>query len=186
MRLCILCCVLLFSVSSYAKEIAGILVQEAVQTEEGVTLHLNGAGVRSKFFVDVYLAQLFLERPSTSAAEVIAADGRKRMVMHFLHSEVGRDKLVAAWDEGFTGNTGADALALLQERIVQFNALFGDAQKNDVIVLDYLPETGTVVHFAGEIKGTIPGRDFHDALLRIWLGEKPVNKGLKAKLLGLE
>jgi hypothetical protein len=186
MRLLILCCLVLFSLPCNAKEIAGVLVQEVVQTEAGVTLHLNGAGVRSKFFVDVYLAQLFLEKPSTAVEEVIAAEGQKRVVMHFLHSEVARDKLVAAWDEGFVGNTPAAELAKLEERIGQFNAMFGDAKKNDVIVLDYQPAVGTVVQIANETRGTIPGKDFNDALLRIWLGDKPVNKGLKEQLLGLK
>jgi hypothetical protein len=40
-----------------------------------------------------------------------------------------------------------------------------------------------VVTIAKEEKGVIPGKDFNDALLRIWLGEKPVNKGLKEQLL---
>jgi hypothetical protein len=40
-----------------------------------------------------------------------------------------------------------------------------------------------VVTIAKQEKGVVPGKDFNDALLRIWLGEKPVTKGLKEKLL---
>jgi hypothetical protein len=103
--------------------------------------------------------------------------------MHFLHDEVGRDKLVAGWNEGFAANTTAGEVAGLRERIEQFNGMFVDVKKDDIVVLDYLPAEGTVVTFGKEKKGVIPGKDFNDALLRIWLGEKPVAKGLKEKLL---
>lgn len=71
----------------------------------------------------------------------------------------------------------------LQDKIDQFNAMFDDVKKGDIIVLDFIPDQGTMVTIAKQEKGVIPGKDFNDALLRIWLGEKPVNKGLKEKLL---
>ena len=71
----------------------------------------------------------------------------------------------------------------MQERINQFNTLFTDVKKNDVIVLDYAAATGTAVIIKGQTKGIIAGADFNDALLKIWLGEKPVNEGLKESLL---
>lgn len=183
MRIFVLFTLLLMSMPAYAKEIAGVMVNDTMQTEDGTTLQLNGAGVRSKFFVDVYIAELYLEKPSAVAAEVIAAKAKKRIVMHFLHSEVSKDKLVSAWNDGFKENNSADELARLQERINQFNALFVDAKKGDIITLDYAPATGTVVALNGQKKGTIPGNDFNEALLKIWLGDKPVNSGLKDNLL---
>jgi hypothetical protein len=184
MRLCLFCCLVLLALPAHALEIAGVPVVETVETEDGAVLHLNGAGIRKKFLFDIYLAQLYLPQPLSAAAEVIASDGRKRVVMHFLHSEVGRDKLVAAWEEGFADNTAAAELAQLREKIDTFNGLFVDVKKDELIVLDYLPGTGTVVTVAGAVKGTIAGKEFNDALLRIWLGEKPINKELKKQLLG--
>ncbi len=64
MRFLVLCCLLLCSFSVNAKEIAGVMVQETMQTEDGVVLHLNGAGIRSKFFFDIYIAKLYMEHPS--------------------------------------------------------------------------------------------------------------------------
>jgi hypothetical protein len=186
MRYLVLCCLLLSSFSVNAKEIAGVMMQETMQTEDGVLLHLNGAGIRSKFFFDIYIAQLYLEHPSNVAKEVIENQGRKRMIMHFLYDEVEKDKLTEGWNEGFADNTPADEVAKLQERIDQFNAMFVDVKKNDIIVLDFFPNQGTVVTIAKQEKGVISGKDFNDALLRIWLGEKPVTKGLKEKLLGYE
>ncbi len=183
MRFFVLCCLLLISLPVHAKEMGGVMVQETVQTGDGIVLQLNGAGIRSKFFFDIYLAKLYMEHPANSAAEVIAAPGRKQLIMHFLYDKVEKEKLVDGWDEGFKGNTNTDEVARLEERINQFNELFSDVKKDDVILLDFSPDQGTVVTIVNIEKGTIPGKDFNDALLRIWLGEKPVTKSLKDKLL---
>lgn len=181
----LLLAVLMFFVAGpvQAKEIAGVMIQEVVITDAGVQLQLNGAGIRSKFFFDIYIAELYMEQPSKSAEDIIAADGGRRMVMHFLYKEVPKEKLVEGWDEGFAGNNDAGALQALQPRIDAFNAMFRSVKEGERIILDYTPEKGTVVTIGEEQKGVVKGKDFNDALLRIWLGEKPVNKKLKEKLL---
>lgn len=183
MRLIILCCLLLSSLTANAKEIAGVMVQETLQTENGTLLHLNGAGIRAKFFFDIYIAELYMEHPSNRVTEVIETSGDKRIVMHFLYDEVGKDKLIEGWNEGFAENSNAEVVVTLQERIDTFNGMFDDVQKGDTIVLDFIPGKGTMVTVAQREKGVIPGKDFNDALLRIWLGEKPVTKDLKEELL---
>ncbi len=186
MRMLVFFTLLLISLPSYAKEISGVMVNDTQQTEDGTTLLLNGAGVRSKLFISVYIAQLYMEKPAASAAEVLGDKGKKRMVMHFLYSEVSKEKMVDTWNEGFKENNSAGDLAKLQDRINQFNGLFVDVKKDDVIVLDYAPATGTVVTIKGQKKGAIPGADFNDALLKIWLGDHPVDSSLKDKLLSFK
>jgi hypothetical protein len=183
MRVVVFFIVLLMGLPSYAKEIAGVMVNDTLQTADGATLQLNGAGIRKKLFMDIYIAQLYMEKPSATVSEVLADKGRKRIVMHFLYSEVGKDKLVEVWNDGFKDNNSAGDLAKLQERINQFNGFFVDVKKNDVIVLDYNPATGTTVTIKGQEKGVIGGGDFNEALLKIWLGEKPADGDLKDKLL---
>jgi len=58
------------------------------------------------------------------------------------------------------------------------------AKSGDLILLDYLPGTGTRVTVRGEDKGTIPGEEFNRALLRIWLGNQPADASLKRAMLG--
>lgn len=183
-KILLICFCLLFALPVAALEIAGVSVPDTVTTDDGTTLKLNGAGVRSKFVFDIYVAQLYLEHPAAAAGEAISADGRKRMVMHFLYDKVEKKKLTDGWNEGFTGNHSPEQLKALQERIDQFNAMFTDAKKGEIIILDYAPESGTKVNIAGVEKGVIQGKDFNDAMLSIWLGEKPVAKDLKAELLG--
>ncbi len=184
MRVLFLCCLFVLSgLSANAKEISGVMVEETLQLGDTI-LQLNGVGIRSKFIFDIYIAELYLETPSSVAEEVIAAPGKKRIVMHFLHDKVGKEKLVDAWIDGFENNTEGDAVVQMKDRIDHFNSLFTDVKKNDVIMLDFVPEKGTVVSVGGAEKGVVEGKDFNDALLRIWLGKKPVTKDLKKELLG--
>ena len=185
MRFILICSLLLAGCNVYAKEIAGVIVQETVKTENGTVLKLNGAGIRKKFFMDIYLAELYLEQTGAVAQEIIDNQGQKRVVMHILYKEIPQDKLVDGWNEGFSSNMSETALEALKNRIESFNAMFEGVTKGQLIVFDYLPEQGTRVSIAGALKGIIPGKDFNDALLAIWLGDKPVTKSLKKELLGL-
>ncbi len=177
---------LLFLVSTpvFAREIAGVNVPEQITAGDGTVLHLNGAGIRYKFFFKIYVAGLYMQHPATDAGKVIGDEGRKRVLMHFIYDEVGRKDLTDAWDEGFTANLSPQQLAALQDRIKDFNALFDTVKGGEEITLDYIPGKGTRVLIRGRIKGVIPGKDFNDALLAIWLGREPVTDRLKKELLG--
>jgi len=73
-----------------------VSVPETVSTD----LQLNGAGIRSKFFFKICIAELHLEHPSSKALEILDTSGRKRMTMHILYDEVGKDKLIEGWNSG--------------------------------------------------------------------------------------
>jgi len=53
---------------AHAAEVAGVKIEDRV-TVESSELALNGAGLRTKFFVNVYAAGLYLAQKKTSASE---------------------------------------------------------------------------------------------------------------------
>lgn len=183
MRFLFVAILLLVAEPVQAKEIAGVMVQEMIKTDSGAELTLNGAGIRSKFFFDIYIAELYLEEPSSDVEKILASDGSRRMVMHFLYKEVGKDKIVDGWNEGFAANSDPQIVTTLQSKIDSFNEMFVDMKEGDRIELDYVPGKGTVVYVAGSEKGIIEGKEFNDALMLIWLGKKPVASKLKEQLL---
>ncbi len=61
-----------FSPPVMALEIAETAIPDSVQVDQGKTLQLNGAGIRSKFFFKIYIAELYLENPSAIASEILA------------------------------------------------------------------------------------------------------------------
>lgn len=175
---------LLMAVPAFSREIAGLTIAEEVPSGSGSTLQLNGAGIRSKLIFKVYIGALYLEEGAADSGAVLAQEGARQMVMTFLYKEVSRAKLVTGWQEGFAKNLTREEHASLQERINQFNELFVTVKKGDVINLAYEPGVGTRVLIRGEERGVVVGKEFNDALLKIWLGPEPVTAKLRDQLLG--
>lgn len=178
-----LCVLLPANVS--AREVEGVELSETISIE-GVAqpLVLNGAGVRSKFFFDIYVGALYLPAKQSDAESILSASAANRIVMHFLYDEVPKKKLIQGWIDGFENNQDKKTFTALKPRLDAFNEMFTDLKKGDVVLLDYIPQTGTRVTMKGELKGTIKGADFNKALLAIWLGEDPVTGSLKDAMLG--
>jgi len=169
-----------------AKELAGLSIEEQVSIAGMSTpLKLNGAGIRYKFFFTIYVGALYLSKPQSDAASILKSDQPNRISMHFLYDEVPKKKLVNAWVDGFSDNTDKAGYAAVKSRLETFNQMFSDAHKGDVVLLDYLPGTGTRVSIKGEEKGVIEGADFNRALLSVWLGDEPVTEELKDAMLGI-
>ena len=177
---------LIFSCQAVAAvEVAGVKVPEKISIgESGSQLVLNGAGIRKKLFIKVYVGALYLSSKQNTVAAILNAEGPKQITMHFLYKEVTAKKLVKGWNEGFEGNSTASEVKLLQERINRFNKLFRTVKKGDVIRLDYSSDQGTQVWINDKLMGTVEGNDFNRALLKIWLGPKPADGGLKKAWLG--
>lgn len=169
--------------SSPAKEVAGVTVPETV-TLGGEALVLNGAGVRSRFFIKVYVGALYLPEPASEPAAVLRGTGPKRVLLHFLYRELAADRLRGAWQDGFEANLTATERESLAAAIDAFQALFPDVREGDELAIDYLPGEGTRVSHNGEILGTVPGEAFHRAWLRIFIGDDPADGSLKRGLLG--
>lgn len=176
--------VLCFSQAN-AGEVAGVDLPEQVKVEaEGAPLLLNGAGIRKKFFFSIYLASLYLPATTDDAGAILKADQPNRVQMDMLYSKVEKEKLVEGWNDGFAANHSAEALQPLRDRIERFNAMFETLVSGDQVQFDYLPSQGTRVTINGSERGVIPGHDFNQALLKIWIGESPVTGSLKQSLLG--
>ena len=151
----------------------------------GHTLNLNGAALRKKFVVKVYVAGLYLANPSKSADEILAADAPRQMLMHFISGHGTKDKMCGAWSDGLQGNTPG-ASAELQQQFTALCGMMQDIKNGERMTLTYLPGTGTTIDIAGTDKGTIQGKEFADALLRCWIGPKPgPGEGFKKGVLGL-
>ena len=178
--------VALLAAPALAAEVAGVRIEDRV-TVESTDLALNGAGLRTKFFVKVYVAGLYLAQKKTSTSEVLALPGPKRVSMRLMR-DLSAKQLVDALEEGISDNTPAAERESLKDRVADLSVLMSSLQSakaGDVIALDWVPGAGTRIVLNGAARGKpIPGEDFYRALLRIWLGDDPVSKDLKKALLG--
>jgi hypothetical protein len=182
---------LAFAAAAAAAEVEGVKLEERIYIAQGVPqLVLNGAGVRRKFVVaKVYVTALYLTQKHGTSDAVLADPGPKRVAMHILQQEITAEQLVSALHDGLAANNQPPELAPLEKRIGDLAAMMhqvGRIQQGGTVLLDYLPGIGTRVTINGVPRATIPGEDFNRALLRIWLGDRPVDGRLKQALLGLE
>ena len=176
----------LFTAISSAAELAGVFVDDKIQSSNGETLMLNGLGLREKLWVDVYVGSLYLEKPSQDVAEILSRPGACRVQLDFVYKKVSTQKLLDTWREGFEKNQDDQSLAQLKDRIDQFYGYFAeDAMAKDRYIFEYVPGQGTSISKNGQTLGTIAGEDFKSALLEIWLGNHPADKNLKKGMLGL-
>ena len=184
-RIVVALAVMMLSPMTFARDVAGVALPETI-TLGAKPLVLNGACIRSKFFIKVYVGALYLPAHIHDVDALLRHTGPVAMHMHFLHSEVSKEKLVKAWNEGFDANLDTAERARLDGRIERFNELFRTVHKGDVIRLDYLPGTGTTVSINNESRGMVEGEDFMQAWLRIWLGKQPADADLRQGLLGVD
>ncbi len=170
----------------------------AALTIEGVTLDdrakvgpgdlvLNGAGLRTRLGFKVYAGGLYLGEKTRDANAALAAPGPKRVALHMMR-DVGARQLVESLNDGIAKNSSAAEVEKMKPQIAELTTTMealGEAKKGDVILLDFLPGTGTIITVNGTPRGKpIAGDEFQRALLRVWLGDKPADGDLKKGMLG--
>lgn len=169
-----------------AVEIEGVKFEPTVQIA-GTALQLNGAGIRTRAVFKVYAAGLYVPQKANSAAALLAQKGPRRVAIGMLRN-VDADSFAGALNDGLKANLTEQQLAGFKAQIDALNAnlkAVGEAKKGDLIHFEFTPETGTRVLVNGQPRGSaIPGDDFFAAVLRIWIGDKPVDGALKKALVG--
>jgi hypothetical protein len=189
MRTCVcLATALLLATAALAAEVAGVKLDEKVNIAPNAPeLALNGAGVRTRFFIRVYVAGLYLSEKRAAAEDVLGLAGAKRMSLAMLR-DVTAQQFAEALNEGFSANNTPADQERYKAQLADLNAIMmalGQVKKGDTIALDYLPEVGMRLRVNGADQGKpIADEGFYRALLKVWLGDKPVDADLKKALLG--
>ncbi|MDZ7748898.1 MAG: chalcone isomerase family protein [Halofilum sp. (in: g-proteobacteria)] len=183
-RALVLALAVLVALPAFARTVAGVSLADSATARDGTALVLHGAGLREKFFFDIYVGALYLPSGGQSVEAILERDRPARVEMHFVYDEVSREQLAEAWREGFRDNNPAERREAVAGRLERFVALFPAAVEGDVLALEYVPGDGTRVSVNGEPRGTIAGRDFFRALLGVFLGPEPADRSMKAGMLG--
>lgn len=177
---------LIIALPTHAADVAGVRFDDKA-TVAGSELVLNGVGLRTRFMLKIYAIGLYLPKHADSAEAVSATSGPRRIQIVTLR-ELTAEQFADALVEGLKKNHSETEFIKLQARADDFrNALLSlkTAPNDSQIRLEWLPGSGTRLSVGNEIRGKdIPGEDFFRALLRIWLGDKPIDQELKNALLG--
>ena len=153
----------------------------------GKDLKLNGAGMRTKLIIKVYAAGLYLPEKKTATADIMKLEGPRRVTLQMAR-DISSEDFGKAFMDGLNENVDKAEKQKIVAQIGKMGELFASVdglKKGDVLHLDWIPGTGTQAELNGKKLGEpIPDINFYNAILRIWLGDKPVDRSLKPALLG--
>ncbi|MEW9897551.1 chalcone isomerase family protein [Chitinivorax sp. PXF-14] len=175
----------LLSCSAFAAEVEGVEIAPQ-ETVRGTDLQLNGAGLRASGAVKIYIAALYSKTTKAAAEEALAAPGPKRVQL-VLMRDLKANLLLAGLKDGLRLNGDPEMLQRLQPSIALLEDIFnriGDVRLGDRVSLDVGSDGSLELVRNGKVVDAVPGPDIGPAVLKIWLGEKPVNEDLKYALLG--
>lgn len=180
---------LVLSMPSFALTIGGYDIPQVIPaTSDHAELKLNGASMRILYgVVDTYIGKLYVENPVTDANALIEAEEYKRMVFQVVMKRVSGRRIAKAMYDALQMNLSREEAAALEARLQMLVSMFDSSLKRgEESYLEWGPESGTRIVLNGDIKGVIEGKDFFDAILKIWVGDNPVGATFKNQVLGLE
>ncbi|MBV8605032.1 MAG: chalcone isomerase family protein [Pelomonas sp.] len=167
-------------------EVAGVKY-DTVADVAGQKLQLNGAGIRYLAFFKVYTAGLYLPQKADLTEAAVAEPGAKRLRIVALR-DISGERLGKLFTEGIQANSTHDEFVRSLPGVLKVAQLFAAKQelaKGEEFTVDYVQGTGSIISINGKRTGdVIKEPEFYGALLRIWLGAKPADSGLKKALLG--
>ncbi|GGI87525.1 chalcone isomerase family protein [Shewanella gelidii] len=163
-------------------EVSGVEVPDSITPQETL-LKFNGAGVRSKFFVDLYVGSLFTTAKVQDGASVLNSDQPAAIRLNVTSGMITSEKMTNALNEGFEKATGGDT-SKIDDSIKAFIAVFDEQIKEgDQFTFLSVPGHG-ITSFKNGKKLSVTGDDiFRKAVLGIWLGQNPTDEDLKEDML---
>lgn len=172
--------------AAWAADVGGVKIDDVAKVA-GKDLRLNGAGVRTRAMFKVYAMGLYLGKKESSTDAVLSAAGPRRFTIVMMR-EVSGDDFGQAFMSGINANTDKAEKSKIVGQMVKFGEMFVNVaalKKGDTLTVDWVPDKGTLIELNGKsIVEPLPDVAFYNALLRIWLGDKPADSSLKPLLLG--
>jgi hypothetical protein len=149
----------------------------------GVHLVLNGMGLRTYSFlrIHIYVAGLYLARPSSDATTVLQSHEPKELRFAFLRT-VDAARARESWRDSFDRSCRAGC-PVSQEQIQLFLTRIPGVHEGDTSRLIFADGT-LEIFINNRFLGRIADPDFSALVLATFLGPRPVSEGLKQGLLG--
>jgi hypothetical protein len=175
-----------FLQTAAAAEVSGVKFDETAKVA-GKELKLNGIGIRTKFIVKVYAAGLYLPEKKNTVADIMKIEGPRRLTLVMMR-EISSDDFGQSFMTGLNNNIDKAEKSRYVTQISKFGEMFTAIEglkKGDVLHIDWIPGTGTQCELNGKKIGeALPDMNYYNAVLKIWLGDKPADSALKPLLLG--
>ena len=173
-----------FAHSADARRVAGVEIPETLENG-GASLVLNGVGIRTRVFLDIYVGGLYLQKKSADAAAIMDADEPMAIRLWIVTGLITNDRMQKSIEEGFQKSTRGNTAPIREEIDALIGVYAEEINDEDVFELVYLPGQGLIVYKNGIYTATIEcGLSFKRALFGIWLSDRSVQTSLKNGMLG--
>jgi hypothetical protein len=165
-------------------EISGVTPAKTIEVGS-ISLEFNGAGLREKFFLDLYVGALYVTTKTNNQKTVINTDESMAITLDIVSSLITSEKMLTAISEGFENSTNGNTNPY-EAKIALFKATFKEEVKiGDHYVIAYLKGVGTEIYKNGKKVTTIPSFDFKKVLFGIWFCDEPADEDLMEGMLGI-
>jgi Chalcone isomerase-like len=153
---------------------------------DGKPLVLNGLGLRGVAWLKAFVAGVYVTVPSRNPQDVLAQAGPKRLRLRIM-VEASSHELTKSLVGRVRKHEPQELQRQLGTRITQLGQQIdslGKLKPGDNVDLDWLPGRGTQLSLNGRPVGApVAGDDLYAATLRIFVGERPVDRRMKAGML---
>jgi hypothetical protein len=162
---------ILVPVAALAITVEGTKYEDSTNVE-GKTLKLVGAGLREKWFFDVYTMGVYTESGTCDPSNLINADEVKYLRLN-MHRDVSAEKMSSTIGESFEEHMPKGASAELKQQRKTFESYFKkECKEGNVLEFIYVPGKGTIMKQNGKSMGPVlAGKQFQEVLWGIYFGK---------------
>ncbi len=137
--------------------------------------------LRYLIFIEAYAGALYL--PKNADGDRALDDIMKRLELEY-RVAISADDFARATRQKIKETVSSSTFNKLLPKIESLNRLYKSVHPGDRYALTYVPGQGTQLFYNSTLLGSIEGGDFATALFGIWIGDDPIDKGFRDKLLG--
>ena len=150
----------------------------SIAPEGGASVPLAGEATRVHLLglTDLYSLALYVAG-STSREHLLSPDVPKVLRIQIIYEEDPRNRIGIDWRAELVPRLESAATAHLR-------GTFAPLRGGDVVVVEYVPGTGTTVRVNKAVAVGGVNHDLMLAFLDHWLGQRPVSEEIKRALLG--
>jgi len=164
-----------------AARIEGVLFNDSMIIQEK-TLTVRGVGLlRYMVVIKAYVGAFYMDKNHQTGQ--VFANVPKRIELEYFHAIPASD-FVKSTAIMIEKNVSPDQFNKILPQLEMMNSLYRDVHPGDRYAATYLPGIGTELALNAKPLGIVPGFEFANAYLSIWLGENPIDKGFRDHLLG--
>ncbi|VVS91913.1 chalcone isomerase [Desulfoluna spongiiphila] len=181
--LIVACCIMALPVHGLEPAASIDGVRFALVYPNGQTpLRLRGvATLRYLRFIKAYAGALYM--PKAIPSDDVLRDVPKRLVLEYFQS-IDAEDFADATRAMVERNTDADTFSRIAPELYRLCRAFRSVAPTDRYALTYTPESGLSLTLNGILLGTFQGPDFARAMFAVWLGDAPIDKAFRKRLLG--